>query len=75
MCEAGTFVSIEDAARMLETTGMRVLLMLKRNEIKGKLDGETWQVEMASLQLCGKPKPADIVRKGGCSGGCAGGCH
>lgn len=74
MCEAGTFISIDDAARLLETTGMRVLMMLKRNEIKGKLDGEIWQVEKASLQLCGKPAAESIVRRGACSGGC-GNCH
>ena len=75
MCQSGTFVSIDEAARALETTGMRVLMMLKRNEIRGELVGDTWQVDKVSLDLCSKPKPAEIVRKGGCGGGCGGSCQ
>jgi hypothetical protein len=74
MCEAGTLVSIEDAARMLETTEMRVLMMLKRKELEGRFEDETWYVEKASLQLCGKPEASGIVRPGGCGGGCGSGC-
>jgi len=74
MCDTGAFISIEDAARMLNTTGLRILMMLKHNELKGRLVGESWQVDQASLNLCGKPKAADIVKTGGC-GGCGGGCR
>lgn len=73
MCEAGTvFVPIAEAAQLLETTEMRVLMMLKKNEIKGKNEDDAWYVVCASLGLCDKPKAADIV-KPGCGGGC-GGC-
>ena len=73
MCEAGTsFVAVADAAKFLETTEMRVLMMLKKNELQGKVEDEVWYVDRASLLLCGKPKAADIV-KPGCGGGC-GGC-
>lgn len=72
MCDAG-FVSTEEAARMLGTTGMRVLMMLKKRELEGRLVDDTWYVATASLQLCGKPKASDVVRPGGC-GGCATGC-
>ena len=74
MCETGTsFVPLAEAAQLLETTEMRVLMMLKKNELQGKVEEDAWYVDRASLQLCGKPKAADIV-KPGCGGGCGGGC-
>jgi len=74
MCEPGTsFVVIAEAAKLLETTEMRVLMMLKKNELQGKVEDEAWYVDRASLQLCDKPKVADIV-KPGCGGGCGSGC-
>lgn len=75
MCEKGTsFITAAEAAQLLETTEMRVLMMLKKKELEGKLEDETWYVDRASLQLCEKPKAADIVRPGGCGGGCSSGC-
>ena len=72
MCKAGTsFIPIAEAAHLLETTEMRVLMMLKKKELEGKLEDEAWYVERSSLQLCEKPKAADIV-KAGCGGGCGG---
>jgi hypothetical protein len=74
MCESGTsFVPIAEAATLLETTEMRVLMMLKKNELQGKNVDDLWYVDRASLQLCGKPKASDIV-KPGCGGGCGSGC-
>jgi hypothetical protein len=75
MCEAGTsFVPVSEAARLLETTEMRVLMMIKTNELQGKMVDEVWFVDRASLQLCAIPKAADIVKPGcgGCGGGCGG---
>lgn len=72
MCEAGTYVPLAEAARLLETTEMRILMMLKRQELVGRQDGDAWLVEKASLHLCGKPKASEVVRPGGC-GGCGGG--
>ncbi|HIJ94350.1 MAG TPA: hypothetical protein HPP94_01140 [Desulfuromonadales bacterium] len=73
MCEAGTnFVPIAEAALLLETTEMRVLMMLKKNELAGKNEDDAWYVDRSSLKLCEKPKAADIVRPGGCGGGCGG---
>ena len=73
MCEAGiNFVAIAEAAQLLETTEMRVLMMLKKNELQGKMVDEAWYVDRSSLNLCEKPKAADIVRPGGCGGGCSG---
>jgi hypothetical protein len=73
MCDAGTYVTLAEAASLLETTEMRVLMMLKNKELVGKLEDDIWQVEKVSLQLCGKPKASDLVRPGGCGGGCGGG--
>jgi hypothetical protein len=74
MCETGTvFVPLAEAAQLLETTEMRVLMMLKKNELRGKNVDEAWYVDRASLDLCSKPKAGDIV-KPGCGGGCGGGC-
>lgn len=75
MCVAGTnFVPIAEAAQLLETTEMRVLMMLKKDELQGKMVDEAWYVDKSSLQLCDKPKAADVVRTGGCGGGCGSGC-
>jgi len=75
MCKAATsFVPIAEAAQLLETTEMRVLMMLKKNELQWKVEDEAWYVDRASLQLCAKPKAADIVKPGGCGSGCGGGC-
>jgi uncharacterized protein YacL (UPF0231 family) len=57
----------------MDTTEMRVLMMLKKKELEGKLEEDAWYVDKASLQLCGKPKAADVVRPGGCGGGCSSG--
>lgn len=74
MCEAGTdLVPIAEAAQLLETTEMRVLMMLKKNELQGKMVEEAWYVDRATLQLCDKPKAAGIVKPGGC-GTCGPGC-
>ena len=74
MCEAGTnYVPIAKAALLLETTEMRVLMMLKKNELQGKMEDEAWYVDRSSLNLCNKPKAADIVRPDGC-GTCGTGC-
>jgi len=75
MCEPGTsYVALAEAAQLLETTEMRVLMMLKNNVLQGKVeDDDAWYVDRASLQLCDKPRAADIV-KPGCGGGCGSGC-
>jgi hypothetical protein len=76
MCTAGKqFISIAETAAFLETTETRVLMMLKKQELAGSQDENgAWQIDKASLQLCGKPKPADFT-KTGCGGGCgSGGC-
>jgi hypothetical protein len=74
MCEAGTnYVPIAEAAQLLETTEMRILMLLKKDELQGKMVDEAWYIDRSSLKLCEKPKAADVVRPGGCGGGCGGG--
>ncbi len=75
MCNTGTnFVAIMEAAQLLETTETRVLMMLKKNELQGKMEDDAWYVDRSSLKLCEKPKAADIVTPG-CGGGCGSGCE
>lgn len=71
MCQTGDVLTVAEAARLLETTEMRVLMMLRNQELAGTQQGDSWLVEKVSLELCGKPKPSGIV---GCGGGCRGGC-
>lgn len=74
MCVAGDdFITMGEAAAYLETTETRILMLLKQQELTGKQVDDTWYVDKASLQLCGKPKPSDF-KKAGCGGGCGGGC-
>ncbi len=74
MCETGTFfVPISIAAKLLETTEMRLLMMLKKSELQGKLVDDEWYVDRSSLNLCDKAKAAAII-KPGCGGGCGSGC-
>ena len=75
MCEAETsFVPIARAAQLLETTEMRVLMMLKKNELQGKFEDDVWYVDRTALQLCDKPNVSDIIKPGcgGCGSGCGG---
>ena len=74
MCEAGIYVPISEAARMLQTTELRILMMLKRQELQGRQEADTWLVEKASLQMCGTPTPEGVARSGGCGGSCGNGC-
>jgi len=75
MCRSqAEFITIAEAAGYLETTETRILMMLKKNELSGMQDDDGWKIDKASLQLCGKPQPSDIAKKG-CGGGCGnGGC-
>lgn len=73
MCDTGSFIPVAEAARLLETTEMRVLMMLKKNELQGKIQDDDWYVECSSLQLCAKPRAADII-KPGCGEGCGSRC-
>ena len=75
MCEQGTadtYISLAQAAQTLETTETRVLMMLKRRELWGKLEGDAWLVEKKSLQACTPSSPTEGISH--CCGGACGGC-
>jgi len=70
-------VPITVAAQLLETTEMRVLIMLKENEMQGKMVDEAWYVDQSSLNLFKTPKVSDIVKPEGCGicgTACGNGC-
>jgi hypothetical protein len=52
---------------------MRVLMMLKKKELEGRMEEDAWYVDRSSLQHCSKPVASDII-KPGCGGGCGTGC-
>ena len=71
------FVLVAEAARLLETTEVRVLMMLNNNELQGKKVDEEWYVDRSSLENCATAKVAEIVIPGGCGicgSGCGSGC-
>lgn len=78
MSESGTtFVTLAEAARLLDTTEIRVLTMLEKNELQGKMVAVAWYVDRSSINLHEKPKAAGIVSAGGCGicgSRCGNGC-
>ncbi len=73
MCDTEQeYISLAQAAQMLETTETRVLMMLKRKEIWGKLEDDIWYVEKKSVQSCTPSSPGEGVTS--CCGGGCGGC-
>jgi len=66
-----TCIEIGQAARMLETTIPRLLMLLKQGKLAGELvDGE-WYVESQTLmEMIGVDMPP--VTSGSCGHGCAG---
>ena len=67
-------IPIEDVARELKTTHLRLLMLIKQDVMKGcQVDGE-WYVEKSSLG-CFRSYETDDAKPGGCKGTCAsGGC-
>ena len=74
MCESEpSYIGIAEAARLLETTEMRILMMIKKEQLTGNLVDGAWYIDRSSLGLCERPTAGDIVRPG-CGGGCSGRC-
>jgi hypothetical protein len=67
-------IPIEDVARELNTTHLRLLMLIKRDVMKGcQVDGE-WYVEKGTIG-CFRSYETDDAKPGGCKGTCAsGGC-
>ncbi|OGU13319.1 MAG: hypothetical protein A2076_10980 [Geobacteraceae bacterium GWC2_53_11] len=74
MCDSETdFVSLTEAAQLLDTTETQVRMMLEKNEVQGKMVDDAWQVDLSSINLRNKQNSADIVSSDGC-GICGSGC-
>ncbi|PLY10923.1 MAG: hypothetical protein C0624_02105 [Desulfuromonas sp.] len=73
-------ISIEEAARRLQTTELNVLMHLKRGLLKGVEEDELWQIEASSLDelqaKTGGGKATDVCASGcskkhACGGSCS----
>ena len=72
--EETQYIPITEAARELETTHLRILMLIRRNLMKGcQVDGE-WFVEKCDIS-CFKDLETCSEKPGGCRASCAsGGC-
>lgn len=70
MNEQNKMISITEAARILQTTPLNVLMHVKRGLLKGLEENGSWSVDCSSLDALqaktGGGKAEDV-----CSGGCA----
>jgi excisionase family DNA binding protein len=68
------YVSIQEAARLLETTPTRILMLLKEKGLEGVLSGDEWLVSRDSIACC-KTHGRDMKTEQGCRTYCSsGGC-
>jgi len=74
------FVSLEEAALILQTTPLNILMHIKRGLLKGTEDDGQWLIECASIdslmEKTGGRKADDVctsgcARKHACGGGCS----
>jgi hypothetical protein len=72
--EGMPYLPMDEASRELKTTGLRILMLIKRGVMRGRqLEGE-WFVEKGSMN-CFRSHEADGAKPGGCKGNCgSGGC-
>jgi hypothetical protein len=76
--EETRYIPIAEAAKELKTTHLRLLMLIRRNLMKGcQVDGE-WFVERCDI-ACFKGLETGVARLAACktscaSGGCGGGC-
>jgi hypothetical protein len=72
--EETPYIPIADAARELKTTHLRILMLIRRNRMKGcQVDGE-WYVEKCDI-ACFNGLESGDAEPGGCRASCAsGGC-
>lgn len=74
MCTKGeAMVSAAEAAGELETTQLKVLMLLKRGELEGceEAEGE-WLVSRESLEAFKSRGESETHSPGGCAGDCPG---
>ncbi|MDT8442365.1 MAG: hypothetical protein RQ723_11970 [Desulfuromonadales bacterium] len=73
------YMSIAEAAESLQSTGLNVLMHVKRGLLKGKESDGEWWVERASLdalmQQAGGGKAEGVCTRGCAKKSACGGCH
>jgi hypothetical protein len=72
--DGGPHITIEEAARELATTPLRILMLIREGVMKGCQLQDEWYVDKNSM-ACFRAYGADRDKPGGCKGSCAsGGC-
>ena len=72
--EGMDYLTVAEAAEYLETTATRVLMLLRKDDLKGREIDGAWFVEPASLVCC-KAHGIDLKVEKGCVSYCSsGGC-
>ena len=70
LIDGAPHVPVADAARELRTTPLRILMLIKRDVMKGvQVDGE-WYVDATTFG-CFKSHDTDEGKSGGCSSACS----
>lgn len=69
------YLTVQDAARELSTTHLKILMLIKQGTLQGVMDGGEWQVETTSVENL-KAHGIDPVAQPSCRTSCtASGCH
>jgi len=73
------FISLEETAKILQTTPLNILMHIKRGLLKGTEDDGQWLIERASIDALMEKtggRKADHVCTSGCARqhACGGGC-
>ena len=77
---SGQVLSVTEAAKILQTTPLNILMHIKRGLLKGSEDDGEWLIERASIdalmEKTGGSKADDVcasgcARKHACGGGCS----
>jgi excisionase family DNA binding protein len=68
------FVTTDEAARLLDTTPTRILMLLRQKALEGIQEGSDWLVSRESIACC-KTHGRDMKQEQGCKTYCtSGGC-
>ncbi|NIQ95294.1 MAG: hypothetical protein GWO11_07120 [Desulfuromonadales bacterium] len=72
MSESTRWISLAEAAQKLETTGLNVLMRVKRGQLVGTEVHGSWVIDAASLDACHRSHQSPVVTPscGGCQTGC-----
>ena len=71
---ADGYVTIDEAAQLLDTTPTRILMLLRQKALEGVQQGSDWLVSRESIACC-KTHGRDMKQEQGCKTYCtSGGC-